>query len=95
MNKLFALILAVLMLAGCQLASEEQREDTTQDRLAGVFITFERLDLDFDIEGWLNVNGLNAENANVQSEGSLYLSGDTEVSGAGIFTATDDFISGG
>jgi hypothetical protein len=46
-------------------------------------------------EGWLNVNGLNAENASVQSEGSLYLSGDTEVSGAGIFTAADDFISGG
>ena len=72
MKKLFALILAVLMLAGCQLASEEKREDTTQDRLAGVFITFERLDLDFDIEGWLNDNGLSGDEEIDMAEGLAY-----------------------
>lgn len=56
MKKLIALILAVCMLAGCQLASEEKKEDPYQDKLVGVFITFERMDLDFDIEGWLNDN---------------------------------------
>ena len=56
MKKLIALILAVCMLAGCQLASEEKKEDPYQDKLVGVFVTFERLDLDFDIEGWLNDN---------------------------------------
>ena len=56
MKRIFALILAVCMLSGCQLASEEKREDRHQDKLAGVFVTFERLDLDFDIEGWLNDN---------------------------------------
>ena len=58
MKKLFALILAVLMLAGCQLASEEKREDTTQDRLVGVFVTMDHMELDFDIEGWLNDNAI-------------------------------------
>ena len=72
MKKLFALILAVLMLAGCQLASEEKREDTTQDRLAGVFITFERLDLDFDIEGWLNDNGISGDAEIDMAEGFAY-----------------------
>ena len=56
MKKLIALILAVCMLAGCQLAREEKNEDRLQDKLAGVFVTFERLDLDFDIEGWLSDN---------------------------------------
>ena len=56
MKKLIALILAVCMLAGCQLASEEKKEDPNQDKLVGVFVTFERLELDFDIEGWLSDN---------------------------------------
>ena len=56
MKKLIALILAVCMLAGCQLASVEKKEDPYQDKLVGVFVTFERLDLDFDIEGWLSDN---------------------------------------
>ena len=53
MKKIAAIILAVLMLTGCQLASEEKREDPIQDRLVGVFVTFEQMDLEFDIEGWL------------------------------------------
>jgi len=56
MKRILALILAVLMLSGCQLASEEKREDQLQDKLVGVFVTFEHLDLEFDIEGWLRAN---------------------------------------
>ena len=36
MKKIAAIILAVLMLTGCQLASEEKREDPIQDRLVKV-----------------------------------------------------------
>ena len=56
MKKIFALLLAICMLAGCQLASEEKTEDPYQDKLVGVFVTFEHLDLEFDIEGWLKDN---------------------------------------
>ena len=56
MKRITAIILAVLMLSGCQLASEEKREDPIQDRLVGVFVTFEQMDLEFDIEGWLSDN---------------------------------------
>ena len=58
MKKLIALILALLMLTGCQLASVEKAENPMEDRLVGVFITFDHMDLDFDIEGWLNDNSL-------------------------------------
>ena len=54
MKRILALILAILMLSGCQLASQEKREDQLQDKLVGVFVTFEHLDLEFDMEGWLN-----------------------------------------
>ena len=56
MKRLFALLLAVLMLTGCQLAREEKREEPLQDKLVGVFVTFDHLDLEFDIEGWLKDN---------------------------------------
>ena len=56
MKRIMALILAVVMLGGCQLASEEKREDHLQDKLVGVFLTFDHLNLEFDIEGWLNDN---------------------------------------
>jgi len=54
MKKLIALLLAVMLLAGCQLASEEKKEDRLQDKLVGVFVTFDDLDLPFDMEGYLN-----------------------------------------
>lgn len=55
MKKLIALILTVCLLAGCQLATDEVREDPMQDKLVGVFITFENLRL-FDIEAYLKEN---------------------------------------
>ena len=54
MKRITAIILAVLMLSGCQLARQEVRETPMEDKLVGVFVTFEPLDLDFDIEGYLN-----------------------------------------
>lgn len=56
MKKLIALLLALCMLTGCRLASEEKKEDRLQDKLVGVLVTFEPLDLDFDIEGYLRDN---------------------------------------
>ena len=53
MKRIMAIILAVLMLAGCQLASEEKKDDRAQDKLVGMFLTFEHLNLDFDMEGLL------------------------------------------
>lgn len=53
MKKLLALILAMLMLPGCQLASVEKREERSLDKLVGVFITFEPLELGYDMEAFL------------------------------------------
>ena len=70
MKKLIALILAVCMLAGCQLASEEKKEDPYQDKLVGVFVTFEPMELGFDIEGWIEDNGI-TDGAEISMEESL------------------------
>ena len=70
MKKLIALILAVCMLAGCQLASEEKTEDPYQDKLVGVFVTFEPMELGFDIEGWIEDNGI-TDGAEISMEESL------------------------
>ena len=56
MKKLIAVILAVCLLSGCQLASGETKESPIQYKLVGVFVTFEHLDLEFDMEGYLNDN---------------------------------------
>ena len=70
MKKLIALILAVCMLAGWQLAREEKNEDRHQDKLVGVFVTFEPMELGFDIEGWIEDNG-NTDGAEISMEESL------------------------
>ena len=70
MKKLIALILAVCMLAGCQLASEEKTEDPYQDKLVGVFVTFAPMELGFDIEGWIEDNGI-TDGAEISMEESL------------------------
>ncbi|MBE6951065.1 MAG: hypothetical protein E7451_06985 [Ruminococcaceae bacterium] len=56
MKKLIALLLAVCLMTGCQLASEEKNEDRIQDKLVGIFVTFDHLELEFDMEGYLNDN---------------------------------------
>lgn len=56
MKKILALILAVCLLSGCQLASGETKESPIRDKLVGVFVTFEHLDLEFDMEGYLSDN---------------------------------------
>ncbi len=73
-NKILMIILAVCMalaLSGCQLAREDAGEGTEKngDRLIGVFITTEYLDL-FDMEGYLN------DNLNRLSGGEITLEGD-------------------
>ena len=49
----FALVLCAL--TGCQLAKESAGANTNEDKLIGIFITTEHLDL-FDFEGYLNDN---------------------------------------
>ena len=63
-------IVLILSLTGCQLAKEELAEGKTRDRLVGVFITNEYLDL-FDNEGYLN------DNLNGFSGGEIKLNGET------------------
>lgn len=58
MKKLTAIILAVLLLSACQLASTEKNETIMGDKLVGVFVTFGPLDLAFDIEGYIRDNGV-------------------------------------
>lgn len=53
-KKLFVLFLAVLLLTGCQLA-EPETEAEGYDRLVGVFVTREHLNL-FDMESYLQDN---------------------------------------
>lgn len=55
------LMISMLFLSGCQLAKPEKRTAPMADRLAGVLVTTEHLDL-FDMEGYLNdhVNELTA-----------------------------------
>ena len=72
-----ALILCAL--AGCKLAKESAEANTYEDRLIGVFITTEYLDL-FDFEGYFNDNfnsfqggELNMDGKNTQKyQGRLY-----------------------
>ena len=51
MKRMIAIILAVLMLTGCQLAGRET--DQNRDKMVGVFVTVESLDLEFDIQALL------------------------------------------
>lgn len=54
MKKLISILLILVMLTGCQLATDETvPDDTVQDRLVGVVVTWEYLDL-FDMEAYLN-----------------------------------------
>lgn len=52
---IFLTVLVLFSLSGCQLAIADKGEGKSKDRLIGVFITEEYLDL-FDMEGYLNDN---------------------------------------
>lgn len=52
MKKLLAILLALCLLTGCQLATEEKKESELNDTLAGVFITFEHLGGELDLQQW-------------------------------------------
>lgn len=72
-KKLLVVLLTIIMitLTGCQLAQEDAGEvDAVPDRLAGVFITTEHLNL-FDVEGYLQDNW-NGEDEVIVEGGSEY-----------------------
>lgn len=52
MKKLLAILLALCLLTGCQLATEEKKESELNDTLVGVFITFEYLGGELDLQQW-------------------------------------------
>ncbi|NLX65024.1 MAG: hypothetical protein GX022_09680 [Clostridiaceae bacterium] len=81
-RKILAICLAVLILfmaSGCQLALEDKGEHNNRDRLVGVLITDEYLDL-FDMEGYLKDNFnkyssggiINTDNADSKYQERLY-----------------------
>ncbi len=55
-KRFLALFLAAALLAGCSLATDRTYEDKTgrEDKLVGVFVTFDYLNLPFDMEGYLS-----------------------------------------
>lgn len=61
----------LFILAGCQLAREDTGANPREDRLIGVFLTAEYLDL-FDVEGYLN------DNISSFSGGEIQIDGNTE-----------------
>jgi hypothetical protein len=56
--------------ASCRLALENEGTDTQEDRLIGVFVTAEHIDL-FDFEGYMN------DNLNTASGGEIVMNGET------------------
>ncbi|MEG0900008.1 MAG: hypothetical protein RSF40_09910 [Oscillospiraceae bacterium] len=73
-SKLVCFVLTSIMvitLSGCQLAKEDLSQVKGQDRLIGVYVTYEHLDL-FDMESYLN------DNINKLSKGgNIEIKGDT------------------
>lgn len=80
-RRIIWIIVATMLLSmttACQLAKEDLSEESTQDRLIGVFITCRHLDL-FDTEGFIKdnindlANGGNMTNSNSEKyNGRLY-----------------------
>lgn len=63
------IILMAAALSGCQLAREDAAEGAGNDRLVGVFVTSEYLDL-FDFEGYLNDNLQNFSGGEITLDGN-------------------------
>lgn len=61
-------ILLLYALTGCQLALENAGADAYEDRLIGIFVTTEHLDL-FDMEGYLNDNLKSLQGGNIIVDG--------------------------
>lgn len=76
MNKrIFVAVIAVcLLLSGCQLAQPDAQEEKDKDRMVGVFITTEYLDL-FDMEAYLK------DHSNLLSGGTIDRSEDSAYNG--------------
>ena len=70
-HKLYALLLCLftaLALTGCQLAQPNADGDMEEDRLVGIFLTQEYLDL-FNLEGYMNDNLMNLQGDTVIIDG--------------------------
>ncbi|MDR1619863.1 MAG: hypothetical protein LBS18_04280 [Clostridiales bacterium] len=63
-------ILLLYALTGCQLALENAGTDTYEDRLAGIFVTTQHLDL-FDMEGYLNDSLKGFQGGNIIVDGDI------------------------
>lgn len=103
-KRLFMAFLALLIMfivSGCQLAIEDKGEVKSKDRLVGVFITFEYLDL-FDMEGYLNDNinklsgggFINMDQNNSKYQNRLYatLAARTLTNGEGDTINTSEYV---
>lgn len=69
-RKLFAIITALLIiftLSGCQLAREDGVANISMDKLIGVYVSYDHVDL-FDFEGYINDN-LNFSGGEIKIEG--------------------------
>lgn len=62
--------LSIFALTGCQLAREDAGENISEDRLIGVLVTNEYLDL-FDVEGYLNNNIKSHSGGEIRMEGNV------------------------
>lgn len=69
-RKLFEIITALLIiftLSGCQLAREDGEANKSMDKLIGVYVSYDHVDL-FDLEGYINDN-LNFSGGEIKIEG--------------------------
>jgi hypothetical protein len=62
-------ILVIFALTGCQLALDHADGTVNEDRLAGIFLTTQYLDL-FDFEGYINDNLKSLQGSNIVVEGN-------------------------
>lgn len=92
MKRMIAILLAVCLLSGCQLARLERNGNQDRDKLVGIFVTGEYLDLGFDMEGYIEDHGVpKGEIDPAGYEGRLY----AEVGEAGwSFPGYDGIIMG-
>jgi hypothetical protein len=96
----FLTVLLMMSFCGCQLALKDAGESTGEDKLIGVFVTREYLDL-FDMDGYLNDNLQNLSGGEIlvdgnseQYQGRLYavLQDITLTSDTGEQSTTQDYV---